>query len=148
MCWPGGQHLLLAIDQVAGIEGCQLKSMSVGDRVRRTGFDAVSAENAPVVIDVVDLGVALGATDAVFSGIFRSFDIDAIRWTRRRAQEAGYALFQPIFVALQYVCTSESSFNPRPAQRSLAVGIILHGRRLKHLHKGDAHALGDGGNIL
>src|SRR5579863_1739923 len=21
MCWPGGQHLLLAVDQVAGIEG-------------------------------------------------------------------------------------------------------------------------------
>src|SRR5579862_7930514 len=31
VCRPGGQHLLLAVNQIAGIERCQLKSMPVRD---------------------------------------------------------------------------------------------------------------------
>ena len=148
VCWPGGQHLLLAINQIAGIEGRQLKSVSVGDRIRRTRFHAVAAENAAVVIDVVDLGIALGATDAVLRRVLSGFDVDAVRWARRRAQEAGHALLQAVLVALQHVGTAKASLNTRAAQRTLAVWIILHGRGLKHLHEGDAHALGNGRDVL
>ena len=122
--------------------------MSVGDRIRRTRFHAVPAENAAVVVDVVDLGVALGATDAVLRRILSRFDIDAIRRTGCRAQEACHALLQSILIALQDVGAAEAGLNSRAAQRILAVGIILHSRRLKHLHEGDAHAFGDGGDVL
>src|SRR6266567_2052335 len=90
VCWPGGQHLLLTIDQVAGIEGRQLKSMPMGNRIRGARFHTIAAENAAVVIDVVNLRVALGATDAVLGGVFGGLDIDTIRRTCRRAQKAGH----------------------------------------------------------
>src|SRR5581483_4086475 len=67
--WPGGQHLLLAVNQIGGVKGRQFESMTVRDGVGGTGLHAISAENAAVVIDVVNLGVALGAADAVFGGI-------------------------------------------------------------------------------
>ena len=87
VCWPGGQHLLLAVDQIAGVECRQLKSMPVGDRVGRTRFHAIAAKNAAVVIDVVNLGVALGAADAVLGGILGGLDVDAIRRTIWRRTE-------------------------------------------------------------
>src|SRR6266496_411645 len=83
--WPVGQHLLLAVHQIAGIEGSQFKPMSVGNRIGRTRFHAIPAKNAPVVIDVVDLGIALGATDAVLRRVLGSLDIDAIRGAGRGA---------------------------------------------------------------
>src|SRR5207249_9516340 len=48
------QQLLLAIDQICGVEGCKLESVTMGDRVGRARLDAVSAENATVIVDVVN----------------------------------------------------------------------------------------------
>src|SRR6476646_10466018 len=78
VCWPGGQHHLLAVHQIGGVEGRQLETVAVSDGVGRTGLDTISAENAAVVVDVVDLGIALSATDAVFSGVLGGFDINAV----------------------------------------------------------------------
>ena len=148
VCWPGGQHHLLAVHQIGGVEGCELKSVAVRDRVSRTRLDTVSAENAAVVVDVVDLGIALGAADAVLRSIFGRFDINAVRRARRRAQEAGDAFLEPVFVALQHVRAAETRFNAGSAQRTLSVRIILDDRRLEHLQEGDAHALGNRGDIF
>ena len=71
VCWPGGQHLLLAVNQIAGVEGGQFKSVTVRDRIGRASLYAISAKNAAVVVDVVNLRVALGATDAVSRRYFR-----------------------------------------------------------------------------
>src|SRR5579884_666849 len=46
------------------------------------------------------------------------------------------------------MCPAKAGFNPGPAQRTLAIGIILDDRRPEHLREGDAHPLGDRGNIL
>ena len=92
--------MLLAVNQVAGIERRQLKSVPVSDRVGRTSFDAVSAKDAAVVIDVVNLGVALCAANAISSGVFGGLDVNAIGWARSRAQKAGYTFLQAVFVAL------------------------------------------------
>ncbi len=148
MCWPGGQHLLLAHHEIGCIEGCQLESMAMRDRVRWASLDAISAENAAVVIDVIDLGVAFRATDTVLCGVLSSLDIDAIGGAIRRAQEAGHTLFQPIFVPLQDVGAAEAGFNARSAQRTLAIRIVFHDRGLEHLRKGDAHPLGDRRDVL
>src|SRR4051812_47860666 len=78
MCWPGGQHLLLAIDKIGSVERCQFEPVAVRDGVRGAGLDAVSAKYAAVVIDVVDLSVAFGAADSVLGGILGSLDIDAV----------------------------------------------------------------------
>src|ERR1700686_1449806 len=88
MCWPGGQHMLLAVHQIAGVEGRQFKSMAVSDRIGGARFHAIAAENAAVGVDVVDLGVAFRAADAVLGGVFCGLDVGTIRWTRSGAQEA------------------------------------------------------------
>ncbi len=78
MCWPGGQHLLLAVNQIACIKRRQLKPMPVRNRIGRASLHAISAKNTPVVIDVVGFGVAFGAAYAVFGGVVGGFDVDAI----------------------------------------------------------------------
>ena len=148
MRWPGGEHLLFAVDQVAGVKAGEFEAVSVGDGICGTGLDAISAENTSVVVDVVNLGVALRSADPVFGRIFRSLNVNAVRGTGCRAQEAGHALFQSVLVALQDVHTAETFLEHGAPQRSRPVGIVLYLRGLEHLHEGDAHALGDGGNIL
>ena len=78
---PGGQHLLLAVNQIAGIKRSQLKAVAMCDGIGGAGLNTIAAENASIVIDVIDLGVAFGAAHALLGGVIGSFDIDAIRWT-------------------------------------------------------------------
>ena len=122
--------------------------MPMRNRVRRTSFHAVSTKDTSIVIDVVDFGVALGAAYAVFGGVVGGFDVDAIRRAVGGAEEAGYAFFQSVFVALQDVGSAEAGFEPRSFQRTFAVGIIFYRRGLEHLHEGDAHAFGDGSDVF
>src|SRR5579872_7413812 len=122
--------------------------MPVRNRVGRTSLHTIPTKNAPVVIDVVDFGVALGAAYTVLCGVVGGFDINTIRRTIGGAEETCDALFEPVFVALQNVSAAETSFNAGSAERTFAVGIILHRRGLEHLHEGDAHAFGDGGDVL
>ncbi len=148
VCWPGGQHLLLTVNQVAGVKCRQLKTVPVRNRVRRARFHAIAAKNTSVVINVINLGVAFRAAYTVFVSIVGSFDIDAVRRTVGGAQEARDAFFQPVLVALQHVSATEPRFDACAAQRTVAVRIVLYRRRLEHLHKGDAHAFGDGSDVF
>ena len=61
------QHVFLAHHQVGGVQRGQLETVAVGDGVGGAGFNAIAAEDAAVVVDVVDLGVALGGGDALSS---------------------------------------------------------------------------------
>jgi hypothetical protein len=148
VCWPGGQHLLLAVHKIGSIECCQLESMAVRDGIGRARLDTVPTENASIVIDVVHLGVALGAADAVFGGILGRFDVNAVGWAGSRAEKTGYAFFQAVFIPLQDVRAAEAGFNSRAAQWSLAVGIVLDNRRVEHLPEGDAHAFGNRSDVF
>ena len=148
VCWPGGQHLLLAVNQIAGVESSQLKPMPMRNRVSRASLHAIPTKNTPVVIDVVDAGVAFCATHTILRGVVGGFDVDAVRRTIRRAEKTCDAFFQAVLVTLQHVRAAEAGFNARAPQRAFAIGIIFDGRWLKHLHEGDAHALGDGGDVF
>src|SRR5256885_4899812 len=78
MRWRGRQHLLFAIDQVGGIEGRNLETVAMGDGIGRAGFYAISAKDAAVVVNVIDLGIALGAGDAVLRRILCRLDVNAV----------------------------------------------------------------------
>src|SRR5262249_39766839 len=78
MCRHGGQHLLFAVNQIAGTEGRDFKPVAVRDGVRRAGLDAISTEDTSIIVDVINLGVALSAAHAMLSGVLRRFDIYAI----------------------------------------------------------------------
>src|SRR5579885_3400023 len=53
------EELFLAVDQRIDVVGREFESVPVGDRVRWACFHAVPAKDAPRVIDVVNLRVAL-----------------------------------------------------------------------------------------
>ena len=42
MRWHGGQHLLFAVNQVAGVEACNFEAMPVRDGVGRTSVGAIA----------------------------------------------------------------------------------------------------------
>src|ERR1700680_2022731 len=148
MRWHGGQHLLFAVNQVAGVKTRDFEPVPVGDGVGGTGLHAVTAEDAAVVVDVIDPGVALGPADPVLLGVLRSLDVDAIRGARRGAEKTGYAFLQAILVALQHMHTAVALLKHGALQRTGTVGIVFHDRGLEHLPEGDAHAFGDGRDVL
>jgi hypothetical protein len=145
---PRRQQLLFAVNQVGRVERRQFESMSVRNRIRRASFHAIPAKNAAVVIDVVNLGITLGAADPLLGRVLCCLDIDAIGRAVGCAKKTGHAFLQAILVALQNVHAAKALLKLRAPQRPRPIGIILHRRRLEHLHEGDAHALRDGGNVL
>jgi len=148
MRWPGRQHLLFPVNQITRIKRSQLKPMPMRNRISRASLHTIPAKDTSIVIDVVDFGVAFGAAYTVLGGVVGGFDVDAVRGTVGGAEEAGYALFESVFVALQDVGATEASFELRSLERAFAVGIIFYRRGLEHLHEGDAHAFGDGGDVF
>jgi len=104
--------LLLAVNQIAGVKRSQLKPMPMRNRVRRASLHTIPAKDTSIVINVVDFGVAFGAAYAVFGGVVGGFDVDAVGGTVGSAEEAGYALFQSVFVALEDVGAAEARFEP------------------------------------
>src|SRR5258708_12174396 len=81
---------------VRGVERREVKSVGVGDGVGGAGFHAISAENAAVVVNVVNLGVTLGPTYPVLGGVFSGLNVDAVGRAVGRPQEAGHTLFQSV----------------------------------------------------
>src|SRR5450759_2018947 len=143
-----GQHLFFAVNQIAGIETCQLKSMAMRDRIGGASLHAIPAKYASIVVDVVDAGVALGARDSGFRGVFRGFYVDAIGGTGGGAEKTGYTFFQAVFVALQHVHAAITFLKLCPFQRAGTVGIIFDDGGLKHLLQGDGHSLRDGSDVF
>ncbi len=79
----GHEHLFLAVNQSGGIVAGDLKTVTVSDGVGGACLDAKSAKNAAVIVDVVNLGVALAAADAEFVDVLGSFNVDAVGRARR-----------------------------------------------------------------
>src|ERR1700733_10404142 len=71
---PGGQHLLLAGNQIAGVKCRQLKPMPLRSAVGGKSRGAISSKDTTVIVDVIGLGVAFGAASAVFRSVFGGFD--------------------------------------------------------------------------
>jgi hypothetical protein len=133
---PGFEELFLAIDHGVDVVGGELEAVSVSDGVGGAGFDAIAAENAAGVVDVVDLGVTVGVGDAVFGGVLGGFDVNALRGASGGAKEAGDTLFESVFVALKDV-------NAAVARLKMdgLVRIVLRGGFAQHGHESDFEAL-------
>ena len=121
--------MLLAHDKIGSVTGRQLKAVPVRNRIRGTRLDTISTENAAVVVDIVNLGVTLGATDPILRCIIGRFDVNAIGRAVGRAEKAGNALFQTILVALQHVRATVTGLNASSPQRPFAIRVIFHDRR-------------------
>ena len=132
---PGFEELLFAIDHGVDVVGSEFKAVSVSDGVGGAGFDAIAAENAAGIVDVVDLGVAVGVGDAIFGGVFGGFDVNAVGGAGSGAEEAGDALLETVFVALQDVDAAVARLEVHGLVR-----IVLRGGLLEHGDEGDFEA--------
>ena len=119
------EHVFLAHNQIGGVQRGELEAVAVGDGVGGAGLDTVAAEDAAVVVDVVDLGVALGRGDALLFGVFGGLDVDAVGGAGGGAEEAGDTLFQAVLVALQLVLAAEALLELGAAHGARAVGVVL-----------------------
>ena len=137
------EKLFFAIEQGIDVIRSELETVAVGNRIRRASLDAVSAENAARIINVVNAGVAFPRGNSAGIGIFGGFNVDAIRRASRGAEKASNALLEPRFVAVQHV-------NPAIARLKVhrLEGIILRDRFTKHIPEGHAESLNQCGKGL
>src|SRR5260370_147650 len=84
MRWLSCKQLLFAVKQIRGAESCQLKSMAVRERIGRASFHAISAKDAAIVVNVINLRVSLSTAHPVLGRVFRGLDINAVRRAVRR----------------------------------------------------------------
>ena len=134
---PGFEELFFAIDHGIDVVGGDLESVTVGDRVGRAGFDAVSAEDATRIIDIVDAGVAFACGDALRFGVVCGFNIDTPRRTGGGAEKATDAFFQAVFIAVQNVDAAIASLKMHGLVR-----VILGGGLSPKIAKGNTEAFG------
>ena len=108
----------------------------MGDRVRGACFDAVTAEYAARIVDIVNAGVAFSGGDPIGIGIFGSLDVDAIRRTSRGAEKASNTFLEPGLIAVQ-------NMNPTVARLEMyrLEGIVLGDRFTKHIAESHAESL-------
>lgn len=137
------EKLFFAVDEGIYVVGGQLKSMSVRNRIRGARFNAIPAENAARIINVVNAGVAFACGDSAGIGIFGGFNVDAIRRTSGGAEKASNAFLQPRFVAVQNVNSAIARLKMHRFE-----GIILGDRFTKHITEGDAESLDQCGKGL
>ena len=135
--------MFFAPDKGVGVVGSNLEAVTVGDGVARAGFNTISAKNAAVVVDVVNLGETFGRADAMLAGVFGGLDINAVGGTRRRAEETGYAFLQSVFVALQDMDSPIAVFEMHGFVR-----VIFRHRGSKHRSEGDGKTLGQGNDRI
>src|ERR1700752_1198985 len=90
----GDQQIIFGLEEIRATVNRELKVITVRDRVFRTSLDAVTAENAPAVIDVVNGGVTFVASNSFFrwARIVSRNDVNALRRTRSGAKITGHAL--------------------------------------------------------
>jgi len=93
--------LFLTVNQRINVVRGEFESVAVRDRVRRTCFHAIATKNASRIINIVDRSVAFARRNAMGIGIFRGFDVNAIRGAGRGAQKTADTFFQAIFVTMQ-----------------------------------------------
>ena len=142
------EQIFLAHDERGGVERGELEAVAMGDGVGGAGFDAVAAEDAAVVVDVIDLGIALGGGDTDFFGVLGGLDVDAVGWAGGGAEEACDAFLETVLIALELVFAAKALLEDGAAHGTFAVGIVLDFGGLKHLLEGDAHAFGDGCGVF
>ncbi len=145
--FDGDEEVFLTHDEVGRVEGGEFESVTVGDGVSWAGLDTVAAEDAAVVVDVVDLGVALCGGDACLFRVFRGLNVDAVRGAGSGAEETGDALFEAVLITLQLVLAAEALLKLGATHGSFAVGVVFDFGWLEHLLKGDAHSLGNGSGV-
>ena len=133
---PGFEELFFAVNEGVDVVGGKLDVVTVGNGIGRASVNAVAAEDAAGIVNIIDTGVALSRGDAIGFVVFSGFDINTIRGARCCAKKATNAFLEAVFVALEYV-------NAAIARRYAGgdFRVTLGGGFAKHRAQRDAEAL-------
>ena len=106
----GDQQVVFCFEKVGAVVDGKLEIIPMGDRILRTRLDAVTAEDAAAVVDVVDLCVTFVTTDAFLVGtwIVFGFDIYAVGRASRGSQITCDAFFLTSLIDVQQMLTAIS----------------------------------------
>jgi hypothetical protein len=140
----GDEKIFFAHYQAGGIEAGKLEAVAMRDSVGRAGLNTIATEDAAVVVDVVDLGIALRGGDTILGCIVCGLDVDAVRGAGGGTKETGNTFFKAVLVTLELVLAAKTLLKDSPAHGTFAVRIVLDFGRLEDLLEGDAHSLGNG----
>lgn len=133
------KHVFFTLHERGSVVAGHFKAVTVGNGISRTCLHTEPAENAPIVIDIVNAGVALTATDSNLICILSRLDVDAGCRAGSSTEETCNALFHAVFITLQFVDAPETFL-----KLGGLVGIVFgHGGRHHLLHR-DGHAFGNG----
>jgi len=130
------EHLFFAIDQSIDVVRREFKSVAMRNRIRRTGFYAITAENAARIIDVVNGGIPLARRNPVRIRILRGFNVNAIRRASSGTQKASHALLQAVLVAVQHVNAAVARLKMHWLMR-----VIFRDRLAEHILEGHEKSL-------
>ena len=112
----------------------QLEVVAHCERTSRAGLDAVTAENATQIVDLVDAAVAFPGTVLFLGSVRCGLDVDRIRGARPRTQFATDTLFETVGVAIELVASVETRFNEGPLE-----GVLLGNGRAEE--RGQGHSV-------
>src|SRR5690606_3755448 len=133
-----GQEVLLLVDEALTGGAGELVVVAHGQRPRGAGLDAVPAEDAALVVDLVDAAVALPGGVLGVGAVVGALDEDRVRRARPGAQLAADALLQAVRVAVELVAAVVARL-----RRHLLERVLLGDRGPEHRGEGDPEA-GDG----
>jgi len=133
------EESFLSIHQRIDVVSGDLKSMSMRDCIRGTSLDAISAKNAPGIVNVINTSVSFASRNSVNFCILCCFNVDTIRRARCSTKEASNALFETFLVAVQYMNPTVARFEMDRLFR-----IILCDRLPHHIPQSYAKAFNHG----
>src|SRR5215212_988914 len=134
----GGEQVGLVVDQPLAGLGRQLVRVGHGQGPGRAGLDAQAAEDAAVVVDLVDGRVPLPDRVAGLRGVVGPLDVDGVGRAGVGAQLAADAPLQAVRVAVELVAAVE------PGRGRLLLLRVLGGVALaEHAPEGDRQPLQD-----
>ncbi len=149
MCRSRSQHLLFTINQIARIERSQLKSMSMRNRIGRTGLHAITTKYTSIIVNVVDMGVTFGAGKFFSLQCFpRLLCRCNSRDRRPRTGKQATHFSSPFSSRCRDVHAAKALLKHCAFRLAGTVGIVLDNRGLKHLLQGDGHSLGYGSDVF
>jgi len=133
------EELFFSIDERIDVVSCELKTVTVSNRVRRAGLHTIPAENTPGVVDIVDTRIAFGGRDSLSLSILGGFDINTLRGTGCGAKETADTFLQAVFITMK-------DMDPAITRLKMDrfVRVILGGRFTPKVAERDAESLYQG----
>ena len=133
---PFFEELFFTVDERVDVVGCEFESVPMRDGIGRARFDAVPAEYAPRIINVIHARITLTGRDPICVGVLRRFNVDAVCRAGGCAKKTAHTFLKTAFVALQHVDTPIARLKVHRL-----IGVVFRDGLSEHVAESQAEAL-------